>query len=91
MTTVFSDSQDTIFIDYLEKGKDNRRVGIIGQISRRIDEQTPSFGEEKGAVASRKYTIYLNSAKLVDLRYEFVPHPPFSTDMTPCDFFLSQT
>ena len=25
---------------------------------------------------------------LVELRYELLSHPPFSADLTPCDFFL---
>ncbi|KAG5310509.1 SETMR methyltransferase, partial [Acromyrmex insinuator] len=29
------------------------------------------------------------TAKLVyELRYELLPHPPYSPDLAPCDFFL---
>ena len=28
------------------------------------------------------------TAKLVELRYELLPHPPYSLDLAPCDFFL---
>ncbi|EFN64908.1 Histone-lysine N-methyltransferase SETMAR, partial [Camponotus floridanus] len=27
-------------------------------------------------------------AKLHELRYELLPHPPYSPDLAPCDFFL---
>jgi len=27
-------------------------------------------------------------AKIVELRYELLPHPPYSPDLAPCDFFL---
>ena len=27
-------------------------------------------------------------AKLIELRYELLPHPPYSPDLAPCDFFL---
>ena len=26
--------------------------------------------------------------KLVELRYELLPHPPYSPDLAPCNFFL---
>jgi len=28
------------------------------------------------------------TAKLVELHYELLPHPPYSPDLAPCDFFL---
>ena len=28
------------------------------------------------------------TAKLFDLRYEILPHPPYSPDLTPSDYFL---
>lgn len=28
------------------------------------------------------------AAKLHELRYESLPHPPYSPDLAPCDFFL---
>ena len=28
------------------------------------------------------------TAKLVELGYELLPHPPYSPDLAPCDFFL---
>jgi len=27
-------------------------------------------------------------AKLHELRFELLPHPPYSSDLAPCDFFL---
>ena len=28
------------------------------------------------------------TAKLVELRYELLPNPPYSSDLAPCDYFL---
>ncbi|KAG5346224.1 SETMR methyltransferase, partial [Acromyrmex charruanus] len=28
------------------------------------------------------------TAKLIELLYELLPHPPYSPDLAPCDFFL---
>jgi len=34
------------------------------------------------------HTSALAKAKLVELGYELLPHPPYSPDLAPCDFFL---
>jgi len=34
------------------------------------------------------HTTALAKAKLVELGYELLPHPPYSPDLAPCDFFL---
>ncbi|EFN76504.1 Histone-lysine N-methyltransferase SETMAR, partial [Harpegnathos saltator] len=34
------------------------------------------------------HTSALATVKLVELGYELLPHPPYSPDLAPCDFFL---
>jgi len=34
------------------------------------------------------HTSALSKAKLVELGYELLPHPPNTPDLAPCDFFL---
>ena len=34
------------------------------------------------------HSVAIATAKLVELRYELLPHSPYSPDLTPCDFFL---
>ena len=34
------------------------------------------------------HTSAVVTAKLVELGYELLPHPPYSPDLAPCDFFL---
>ena len=34
------------------------------------------------------HTSVVPTAKLVELGYELPPHPPYSPDLAPCDFFL---
>ena len=34
------------------------------------------------------HTSAVVTAKLVELGYELLPHPPYSPDVAPCDFFL---
>ena len=33
--------------------------------------------------------MLFDTAKLVELGYELLPHPPYSPDQAPCNFFLS--
>ena len=33
------------------------------------------------------HTSAVATAKLVELGYELLPHPPYSPDLAPCDFF----
>lgn len=39
--------------------------------------------------APAHYSV-IATAKLVKLRYEMLPHPPYSPDLAPSDFFLFQ-
>ena len=34
------------------------------------------------------HTSAIATAKLFDLRYEILPHPPYSPDLAPSDYFL---
>jgi len=34
------------------------------------------------------HTSTVAMAKLHELRFELLPHPPYSSDLAPCDFFL---
>jgi len=64
---------------------------IIGPIRRRITENTAPFGEEKVLFHhdnAPAHTSALAKAKLVELAYELLPHPPYSPGLAPCDFSL---
>ncbi|GFY26793.1 mariner Mos1 transposase [Trichonephila clavipes] len=37
---------------------------------------------------AQAHTSALAAAKLIKLGYELLPHPPYSPDLAPCDFFL---
>ena len=34
------------------------------------------------------HSVAIATAKLVELRYELLPHPTYSSDLAPCEFFL---
>ena len=39
---------------------------------------------------ARVYTCVIIMAKIYNLGYELLPHPKYSTDLAPCDYFLFQ-
>ncbi|GBP41489.1 Inter-alpha-trypsin inhibitor heavy chain H3 [Eumeta japonica] len=49
-----------------------------------------AFGEEESAVPSRQCTCtcLVTMAKIHELRYELLPHPAYSPDLAPCDYYL---
>ena len=94
MATVFWDSQGIILIDYLEKGRT-----ITGQYYCALLDKFDAALKEKRPRLQRKKILFhhdnapahscrLATVKLDELRYELLPHPPYSPDLAPCDFFL---
>lgn len=94
MASVFWDSKGIILIDYLEKGRT-----ITGQYySELLDRFDEKLKETRPHLAKKKVLFHhdnapahssgIVAAKLHELRYELLPHPPYSPDLAPCDFFL---
>jgi len=94
MATVFWDSQGVIHIDYLEKGKT-----ITGVYYSELLDRFDSALKEKRPRLKRKKVLFhhdnapahsarITTQKLLDLRYDVVPHAPYSPDLAPSDFFL---
>lgn len=92
LATVFWGSQGIIHIDYLEKGKTITGAyyaALLNRFHTQLMTKRPDLSRQEvlfhrddasasGAVA----------AKLYDLRYELLPHPAASPDLTPFDFYL---
>ena len=94
MATIFWDSRGIIFIDYLEKGRT-----ITGRYYEELLDRFDTVLRRKRPHLARKKVLFhhdnapahssaLATAKLVELRYELLPHPPYSPDLAPSDFFL---
>lgn len=94
MATVFWDSKGIIFIDYLEKGRT-----ITGQYyAQLLDRFDDALKRKRPHLIKKKvlfhhdnapaHSSHVATAKLVELGYELLPHPPYSPDLAPCDFFL---
>jgi len=83
-----------IYIDYLEKGKTVaglKYAELLGRFAAELQKILPHLAKKKMLfhhdIASA-HTSALAKAKLVELGYELLPHPPCSPDLAPCDFFL---
>jgi len=94
MATVFWDSQVVIYIDYLDKGKMVTGLyyaELLGRFAAELQKIRPHLAKKKVLFQhdnAPAHTSALAKAKLVELGYELLPHPPCSPDLAPCDFFL---
>ena len=89
MASVFSDAHEVLFIDYLEKGKKINSERYIGQLMRLKNE----IGEKRLQIKKKKVLFHQDNApchkslatmaKLNELSFEFLPHPPYSPDLAP--------
>ena len=65
---------------------------LIGSFQH-FKEKTSPFGEEENALPSRQYTsshVPGTMAKFNEFRYELLPYPAYSPDLTSCDFPVSK-
>ena len=94
MATVFWDSSGIIFIDYLEKGKTitgEYYATLLNQLNDAIKEKRPHLQKKKvlfHQVNGPAQTSTIAMAKIYELRYELMPHPPYSSNLASSDFFL---
>jgi histone-lysine N-methyltransferase SETMAR len=94
MATVFWDAEGIIMVDYLEKGKTvsgEYYALLLGQLRDRLKEIRRGK-VTKGVLLLQDNAPAHNSniAKLAvaDCGYELLPHPPYSPDMAPSDYYL---
>ena len=94
MATVFWDSRGIIFTDYLEKGRTitgQYYADLLGRFDAELMRKRPHLVKKKVLFHhdnAPAHSSAIATAKLVELRYELLPHPPYSPDLAPCDFFL---
>lgn len=94
MATVFWDSQGIILIDYLEKGKTitgQYYAALLDQLNDNIKEKRPHLKKKKVLFLQDNAPVHTSTiamAKFHELRFELLPHPPYSPDLAPSDFFL---
>ena len=88
MATVFWDSHGVILINYIQKGKT-----ITGAYyASLLDKLNPELAEKRSHLQKKKILFHTSAvamAKIHELRFELLDHPPYSPDLAPSYFFLS--
>jgi len=93
MATVFWDSQGVVLIDYLEKGKTingEYYAALLEQLNDAVKTKRPHLAMKKVLFHHDNepaHTSLIAVAKLHELRFELLPHAPYSPDLAPSDFF----
>ncbi|XP_054729345.1 histone-lysine N-methyltransferase SETMAR-like [Anastrepha obliqua] len=82
MASVFWDAHGIIFIDYLHKGQTINSDYYIALLERLKDE----IAKKRPHMASHKSMKTM--AKLNESGFELLPHPPYSPDLSPSDYWL---
>lgn len=94
MATVFWDVRGIIHIDYLQKGKTingQYYADLLERFDDDLRKKRPHLKKKKVLFHqdnARVHTCAVAMAKFKELRYELLPHPPYSPDLAPCDYFL---
>jgi len=94
MATVFWDSRGIIFTDYLEKGKTmtgQYYANLLGRFDAELIRKWPHLAKKKVLFHHDNAPVHssaIATAKLVELRYELLPHLPYSPNLASYDFFL---
>ena len=88
MATVIWDSQGVIYIDYLENGKT-----VTGLYYAELQKKRPHLAKKKVLFhhdIAPAHTPAIVTVKLVDLHYELLSHPPYSSHLAVRLVFVSK-
>mgnify|MGYP003416975832 FL=1 len=94
LASVFWDTHGIIFIDYLKKGKtinNDYYVALLERLKDEIAKKRPHLKKKKVLFHQDNAPCHKSMksmAKLQELGFELLPHPPYSPDLAPSDFFL---
>lgn len=94
MASVFWDAKGILLVDYLAKGKT-----VTGQYYTTLLDMLKSIISKKQPGMTKKKVLFhhdnapahssaIVQQKLAELRFQLVPHPPYSPDLAPSDFHL---
>lgn len=94
MASVFWDAHGILFIDYLEKGKtinSEYYMALLDRLSAEIKKKRPHMQKKKVLFQQDNAPCHKSMktmVKLDELRFELLPHPPYSPDLAPSDYWL---
>lgn len=94
MASVFWDAQGILFIDYLEEGKrinSEYYMALLVRLKEEIAKKRPHMKKKKVLFHQDNAPCHksiVTMAKLHELGFELLPHPPYSPDLAPSDYYL---
>ena len=93
LASVFWDVQGILFIDYLEKGKtihSKYYIALLVNLKEEIAKKRPQM--KKKVLFHQDNVLYHKSittiAKPHELHFKLLPHPPYSPDLAPSNYWL---
>lgn len=94
MASIFWDAKGIILIDYLQTGTTINAqyyCTLLEKLKTKIAEKRPQMKRKKFLFHHDNapcHTAKFTTEKLAKLHFQLVPHPPYSPDLAPSDFFL---
>ena len=95
MASILWDSQEVIMIDYLEQGRTINRAYYAGKLRQLCQETTRKRrGKLTHSVLllqdnAPAHTSQVAMTAATECGFEILPHPPYSPDLAPSDFYHS--
>ena len=94
MATIFWNTKGILLIDYLDKGQTitgEYYASLLRQL--RIKIKSKHCGKLSKGVLLLQHNAPVHNAHVAtttarECGYEIIPHPPYSPDLAPCDFYL---
>lgn len=94
MASVFWDANGIIFIDYLEKGKtinSDYYMVLLDRLKAEIAKKRPHMKKKKVIFHQDNAPCHKSiktMTKFNELGFQLLPHPPYSPDLAPSDYWL---
>lgn len=94
MASVFWDTHGIIFIDYLEHGKtinSDYYIDLLVRLKAEIIKKRPHLAKKKVLFHQDNAPCHKSKKtmdKINELGFELLPHPPYSPDLAPSDYYL---
>ncbi|KAM8718589.1 hypothetical protein ACLKA7_001318 [Drosophila subpalustris] len=94
MASVFWDAHGIIFIDYLQKGQtinSDYYMALLERLKDEIAKKRPHMAKKKVLFHQHNAPCHKSMktmAKLNELGFELLPHPPYSPDLASSDYWL---
>ena len=83
-----------LLIDFFSKGQminSDYYIALLDRLEDAIKKKRPYMAKEKPLFQQDNAPVHKSiktMVKLNDLRFELLPHPPYSPDLAPSDFYL---